>query len=48
MHLTRFLFIDIDQLKEGFDKSKMWKKRKFTTIYYDATTMQHRQSKQLT
>lgn len=48
MHLTRFLFIDFAQLKERFDPRKSWKKRKFTTIYYDATTMQHRQSKQLT
>ena len=48
MHLTRFLFIDFAQLKERFDPRTRRTKRKFTAIYYDATTMQHRQSKQLT
>jgi hypothetical protein len=48
LHLTRSLFIDFAQLKERFDLRKSWKKRKFTAIYYDATTMQHHRSKQLT
>jgi hypothetical protein len=42
------MFIDFAQLKERFNPGKRWKKRKFTAIYYDATTMQHPQSKQLT
>jgi hypothetical protein len=43
----RVMFIDFAQLKERFDLCK-GQKRKFTAIYYDATTMQHHQSKQLT
>jgi len=48
MHLTGFVFIDFAQVKERFDTGKTSKKRNFTAIYYDATTMQHLQSKQLT
>lgn len=48
VHLTGYVFIDFAQLKERF-KIRTWaKKRKFTTIYYDATTMQHPRSKPLT
>ena len=48
MHLTGSVFIDFAQVKERFDTGKTSKKRNFTAIYYDATTMQHHQSKQLT
>lgn len=48
LHLTGAMFIDFAQLKERFEPGKSGKKRKFTAIYYDATTMQHHQSKQLT
>ena len=48
LHLVGLMFIDFAQLKERFNLSKRAKKRKFTAIYYDATTMQHHQSKQLT
>ncbi len=48
LHLTWSEFIDFAQLKCRFDPRKRWKKRKFTAIYYDATTTQHRQSKPLT
>lgn len=48
VHLTGQTFIDFAQLKERFDPVERRKKRKFTAIYYDATTMQHHQSKQLT
>jgi hypothetical protein len=48
LHLAGLMFIDFAQLKERFNLCKRAKKRKFTAIYYDATTMQHHQSKQLT
>ncbi len=48
LHLTWSEFIDFAQLKCRFDPGKSWKKRNFTAIYYDATTMQHPQSKPLT
>ena len=48
MHFTGYMFIDFAQLKERFNPRQSGKKRKFTAIYYDATTTQHLQSKQLT
>ena len=48
LHLTWSKFIDFAQLKCRFEADSASEKRKFTAIYYDATTTQHRQSKPLT
>ena len=48
LHLMGNQFIDFAQLKCRFEADSATEKRKFTAIYYDATTMQHRQSKPLT
>lgn len=48
LHLTWSEFIDFAQLKCRFEADSASEKRKFTAIYYDATTMQHTQSKPLT
>ncbi|AXF58964.1 hypothetical protein C3387_01215 [Leclercia sp. LSNIH6] len=48
LHLMGKSFFDFAQLKWRFKKFMATKKCKFTTIYCDATTMQHHQSKRLT
>lgn len=48
LHLTGRMFIDFAQLKCRFEARTAAKKHNFTTIYCDATTMLHPQSKQLT
>ena len=48
LHLAGSMFIDFAQLKCRFEADSATEKRKFTAIYYDATTMQHPQSKPLT
>jgi hypothetical protein len=48
VHLYARPFIDFAQVKWRFKLFGIWEKRKFTTIYCDATTMQHRQLKPLT
>lgn len=48
LHLKWSEFIDFAQIKCRFEADSASEKRKFTAIYYDATTTQHRQSKPLT
>jgi hypothetical protein len=48
LHRTWSEFIDFAQLKCRFEADSASEKRKFTAIYYDATTMQHPQLKPLT
>lgn len=48
LHLMGKSFFDFAQVKWRFKKLTAPKKRIFTAIYCDVTTMQHHQSKPLT